>query len=396
MAALHRPATAPRVRVTSVDALRGIAMIIMALDHVRDYWCPIGFDPTDVGQTTPALFLTRWITHFCAPLFMFLAGTSAWLYQSSRAATAGALARFLASRGLWLIVVGSTWVSFAWIFSFDYIILQVIWALGWSMIILALLVFLPRPAIWAIAIGAIFGHNLLDGISPDAFGRAAWAWMIIHVPGFITAEGLGPLTGFKVNYPLLPWFGVMALGYLLGPSFQAAPAIRARRFTLLGLGCLAAFIALRAGNFYGDAHHWSVQPAGLMATALSFIDVTKYPPSLLYLLITLGPGFLAVPLLEKWDSPWRDRLATYGRVPFFYYMIHIPLIHAAAMIWQQAAFGMTFDDIDIHTAAAPAGYVPRLWLAYLVWAAVVLCLYLPCRWFAGVKARNKAWWLSYL
>ena len=381
-------------RVVSIDLMRGLVMVIMALDHVRDYWSLTGYDPLDLAQTSPELFLTRWITHFCAPVFVFVSGASAWLYRSSRKTATSELSRFLLTRGLWLILIEVTIVSLSWQFLYQIVILQVIWAIGWSMVVLAALVWLPLPVIAGIGLAMIFGHNLLDGIPPERFGSSGWLWMIVHVQNFIPLT-IGWPRGVAVAYPLVPWIGVMATGYAFGALFALPPARRDRLLVLIGLGATAAFVALRALNVYGDPHPWSAQDRGALYTLFSFINTTKYPPSLLYLLMTLGPAIALMPLLERWRGPVAKAVEVFGRVPFFYYVLHLPLIHACARLWYWIAFDApTMSLFDRSTWAA--GYEPNLLRAYAVWAILVFGLYWPCRWFMNLRRRRSDWWLSYL
>jgi uncharacterized membrane protein len=383
-----------RLRLDSVDLLRGLVIVIMALDHARDFFTAVRFEATDLTQTTAALFLTRWITHFCAPVFVFLAGTSAFLYQA-RGRSRGEVSRFLLTRGLWLVLLEWTLVRWAWMFNFNYttevLFVQVIWVIGVSMIVLAGLIHLPLGAVAAIGIGMIAGHNLLDGVSPESLGRWAPLWILLH------AQAPIPLRGDQVLfviYPLVPWIGVMAAGYAFG-SLLLWPADERRRLLLrLGCGLTLGFLVLRAANVYGDPAPWSPQ-ASAGRTVLSFLNTTKYPPSLLFLLMTLGPAIALLPLRERLRGPLARAVRVYGRVPLFFYVLHLALIHALAI-----------------GVAALAGFDPRrfrhVWMflppdwgyglpvVYLVWAAVVLALYPACRWFAGVKARRREAWLSYL
>jgi len=381
-------------RIVSIDILRGLVMVIMALDHVRDYWSLTGYDPLDLTQTSPQLFFTRWITHFCAPVFVFVSGASAWLYGRSKQVSTSELSRFLLTRGLWLVLIEITVVSLSWQFLYQIVILQVIWAIGWSMIALAALVWLPLPAIGGIGLVLIFGHNLLDGIPPERFGAFGWLWMIVHVQNFIPLT-IGWPRGIAVAYPLVPWIGVMATGYAFGSLFALPPARRDRLLVSIGVGATVAFVALRALNVYGDSHPWSVQERGALYTLLSFINTTKYPPSLLYLLMTLGPAIALMPLLERWRGRVAQVFEIFGRVPFFYYVLHVPLIHACARVWYWLAFDaptMTLFD----KSTWPAAYHPNLLRAYAVWAILVIVLYWPCRWFMNVRRRRTDWWLSYL
>ncbi len=387
------PAAARR-RIDSVDLLRGLVMVVMALDHTRDYFSNARFDPLDLARTTPALFFTRWITHFCAPVFVFLAGTGAFLSRA-RGRSVSALSRFLWTRGLWLVVVEVTIVSFGW--SFDpglhTIVLQVIWAIGWSMAALALLVHLPTAAIAVVGIAMIAGHNLLDPIRPGWFGPFGWLWDIVHVSAWDPIARPGG-HAFVLVYPLIPWIGVMAAGYAFGMVFTW-PAPRRRRFLArLGLGLTAAFVVLRGSNLYGDPHAWSVQKTAV-STVMSFVNCEKYPPSLLYLLMTLGPAIALLAALDRPAGPVASKICVYGRVPFFFYVLHIPLIHAMSLAIGLALYGPAIFTWGPANPAPPDVGV-GLPGVYAFWLLAVLILYYPCRWFAGVKSRRRDAWLSYL
>jgi uncharacterized membrane protein len=375
------------VRLMAIDVLRGLVIALMALDHVRDYFTAARFDPLDLTHTDPALFVTRWITHFCAPIFIFLAGVSAWLV--SRRCTRAELTRFLWTRGLWLVVLEFTLVTLAWTFNVRYdlgLIMQVIWAIGVSMIVLALLVKWPVRWIGALAIVMIAGHNLLDGIAPASFGVAAPLWAVLHVQM--------PIAIGYVHYPLIPWVGVMALGYALGGVFELESARRRTLLLVLGTAMIIAFIALRLANGYGDPHPWS-QQSSAMFTVLSFLNVHKYPPSLLYLLMTLGPALVLLALFESRRGALARLLQVFGRVPLFFYVLHIALAHALAglvALWAghgtSVLMGFFFD-------------FPRTWgyglpVIYAAWLVVLALLFPLCRWFGELKRRRKDWWLSYL
>ena len=381
-------------RLDSVDFLRGAVMIIMALDHTRDFFSSSRFDPLDLNQTTAALFFTRWITHYCAPVFVFLAGTGAFL-SASRGKTKPELARFLLTRGLWLIFLEFTVIRFGWLFNVDYLLSfgQVIWAIGVSMIVLAGLIFLSVRAIAVFGIAMIVLHNFLDGISPSQLGTFGWPWQIIHGGGIII---YAPHHYYVALYPLIPWIGVMAAGYAFGSLLVKEEKVRRKVLLRLGLGMILGFLLLRASNIYGDPNHWTFQKNSLY-TMLSFIKCEKYPPSLLYLLMTLGPAIAALPLLEKLKGEFSSIVITYGRVPMFYYVIHIFLIHALAVVvayFTVHQVGFLFSSDPPGLWEVPFGF--GLGIVYLVWIAVVASLYLPCRWFAGLKRRKKNAWLSYL
>ena len=371
----------PPARLAAIDQLRGLVMILMALDHTRDFFSNVPFDPLDLARTSPALFLTRWVTHFCAPTFVLLAGVSAYLY-GARGRSRGQLARFLFTRGLWLIVLELTLVRFGWYF-FDrpgFFLAQVIWAIGWSLVALAGLVWLPRWAVGGLGLALIAGHNLFDHTSAFQFGLPAWLWTVLHQPG-----SLRPWPGLQLQilYPLIPWVGVLAAGFALGPVFQRPPRQRLRWLVGLGLAACLGFLALRLPNLYGDPFPWAPQSTTIF-TVFSVLNVEKYPPSLLFLLITLGPALLALAGLERWAGPVArgvgGLLTVYGRVPLLYYVVHLIVLHALALVLVQRR-------------GLPGYALPQV---YLVWLIVVASLYPLCRWFAGLKQRHAAWWLAYL
>lgn len=397
--------TAPKQRIDSVDLLRGIVMVIMLLDHTRDFthWAVFQFDPSDLTRTSPALFLTRWITHFCAPAFVFLAGTGAFLHLS-RGKSKAELSRFLWTRGLWLILLEFTVIRFGIFLNLDYTFLgaaQVIWVLGWSMIVLAALIYLPLKIVGAFGVSMMVLHNLLDGVQIQQWqgpgspvpGSAAKLWMVLHESGAFPVAGF-PSPVIFILYPLVPWIGVMAAGYAFGAVYEMEPERRRRILLRLGIWVTAAFIALRALNFYGDPSPWSIQKSGLF-TALSFLNVTKYPPSLLFLLMTLGPAMIALWWFER---PIRNAIGraivTFGRVPLFFYVLQWYTAHLIGIGLHLAA------DKPVTLAPAfgppPATFGFGLGVTYAAWIAGTLLLYPLCRWYAGVKARRRDWWLSYL
>jgi uncharacterized membrane protein len=382
-AALARAAT----RLRSIDALRGLVIVLMALDHVRAFFTEVRFDPLDVSQTTAALFMTRWITHLCAPTFVFLAGTSAYLM--SRRMSPAELGRFLLSRGAWLIALEFTVVQFGWFFNLRYdmgLFMQVIWAIGASMIALAALVHLRIGTILVLSVAMIAGHHLLDGIDPARFGTWAPLWNVLHVKG---------QTPFAFAlYPLVPWIGVMALGYCAGTLFQLDAAVRRRWLTAAGIGALAGFAALRLTNAYGDPQLWAAQSSATM-TLLSFLNVSKYPPSLLYVLVTLGIACLLLALLESARHRVLEVLSTFGRVPLFVYVLHIYVVHLAAGVTAYAT-GHGTQVLGNLFLSLPEGWGYGLPVVYAVWASVMLALYPACLWFARIKSTRREWWLAYL
>jgi uncharacterized membrane protein len=378
-------------RLRSIDLLRGLVIVLMALDHTRDFFGASGANPRDI--TDPAVFLTRWVTHFCAPTFIFLAGVSAYLY-GRHTQSVGQLSRFLLTRGLWLVVIEFTLVRFGWNLNFDLKLFfaGVIWVIGASMIVLAGLVYLPQKAIGAIALIMIAGHNLLDGVSAERFGHLGWLWNILHQPALFH---IGADSRFLVAYTLVPWVGVMATGYAMGPVFKLDASARRHVLLRAGTALIAGFVLLRAINLYGDPAPWGVQNSSL-GTLLSFINCEKYPPSLLYLMMTLGPALVLLALFEHVHGRILDWLTTFGRVPFFFYVVHLPFIHALAvgLAW------LTVGDASFMFGHAippkPPGYGLGLPGIYAVWLLVLVMLYPLCHWFAALKRSRQDWWLSYL
>jgi uncharacterized membrane protein len=380
------------VRLPGIDRMRGLVILLMALDHVRDFFNAdaLHFDPTDLARTYPALFLTRFVTHFCAPTFVLLAGVSAFLH-GLKLDSPWALARFLLTRGVWLILLDVIVVSPIWALELDRIHLATLWAIGFSMIALAALVWLPPRAVLLVGALILLGHNLLDHVHASEFGAWAPLWNILHEPGALPFGLPG-----EVSYPVLPWIGIMALGYGLGPVFLEPASERAWQLTLLGLAAIAFFLLLRGTNFYGDPHPWTAQSEGTM-TALSVLNVTKYPPSLLYALVTLGPALLLLPAMERLGGLAGEVLATFGRVPLFIYLLHLYAAHAAAVaLWLTKGF--VFHHLRGFGTHAVSSEGLRLGLAgtYAAWILIMATLYPACRWFAGVKRRRRDWWLSYL
>jgi uncharacterized membrane protein len=381
--------TTTRRRLDHVDLLRGLVIVIMALDHVRSFLTRVQFDPTDMTRTTPALFFTRWITHFCAPVFIFLAGSSAWIAGSRR--TRAGLTRLLVTRGLWLILLEFTVVGLAWYYSFHWSFggrAQVIWAIGACMVLLAAVVQLPRPAIIAFGLVLVLGHNLLDGITPESLGALAPLWHVLHVPGELKV-----LPVFLL-YPLVPWVGVMALGYAAGPFIFSQDAAVSRRVAWAGAVMVLGLVALRALNGYGDPHP-RLDGGSPAVLAMSFFNTTKYPPSLLYLLMTLGPALVALHAFREAKGPVAGMFVTFGRVPFLFYVTHLYLIHAITVA-AGVAQGFPASSLMVLHGHGPQGFGFGLPMIYLVWLAVGALLYPLCRRYAELKARSRAWWLSYL
>ncbi|MSU64356.1 MAG: DUF1624 domain-containing protein [Pedosphaera sp.] len=391
---------AARPRLESIDLLRGLIMVVMALDHTRDFFSNVKFDPMDFERTNVALFLTRWITHFCAPNFLFLAGVGAFLTKT-RGRTTGELSWFLLSRGLWLAFLEVTWVHcIGWSFSFDlhHVGVGVLWAIGWSMVALAGLIWMPVPVVGAFGVALIVLHNAFDGVTPGAFGPLAWLWHVLHVPTGKTP--LQPFAGwtFDIGYVLIPWMGVMAAGYAFGHIYKWEPERRRRLLLQLGLGLSALFIAVRWLNIYGDLRLWSPKQNALF-TLFSFIDCHKYPPSLCYILMTVGPAMLVLRWLDRGTPTLLKPFIVFGRVPLFYYVLHLPLIHGAAVMVEFLRFGRA--GWLFQSPWAPATDVPPtagfdLPGVYLAWICIILILYPVCNWFAKLKQRRKDVWLSYL
>jgi uncharacterized membrane protein len=420
---LVRRASALRSRIDSVDLLRGLVMVFMLIDHTRDFVHreTFFFDPSDMTRTYPALFFTRWITHYCAPVFVFLAGTSIYL-RLARGKSKAEMSRFLVTRGLWLIVLEFTVIRFLVFWNLDYGqflgFAQVIWVFGWSMILLAGLIHLPVRAVAAFGIVMIVGHNLLDELRVPPWqgpgtpipGLGGSLWMILHQQGVLLPFGFpGPI--WFILYPLVPWLGVMAAGYAMGTIYDnhRSPQERAKWLLRWGTVITVGFILLRATNLYGDPRQWSVQKSAAM-TLISFLNVQKYPPSLLFLMMTLGPALIALSLWEKYNeqpetavrtsSPGMvaRMLITYGRVPLFFYILQWIYAHSAAYLLSVMAGKPTWIYFRLPgpgpTTPPNVGF--DLWVVFVVWFVGVLLLYPLCRWYADVKARRTDWWLSYL
>jgi uncharacterized membrane protein len=388
-------------RMSSLDILRGLVIVVMALDHVRDYVMIASVqDPTADPNTGPMLFFTRWITHFCAPTFVFLAGTSAGLMASRR--KPAELASFLLTRGLWLIALEVLVISTASSFSptgiaelggRTYLGLQVIWAIGASMVVLAGAQFLGRRTCLAIGAAILLGHNLLDMVWPAASttGSTAPLWAALHSR---QVYEVGPFSIF-FSYPLLPWIGVMFLGYGAAALFELPAKQRDQWLLRIGMGLVIAFILIRAADVYGDPHPWDFDPNKTAATVMSFLATTKYPPSLLYILMTLGPAAIACAFVDRLYGPIRNALVTFGRAPLAFYVAHLYLIHAVA-IALGIAQGFAAEQFLTRFRYFPEGFGVGLAGVYLIWIAVVIALYPFCRWVAAVKARRQDWWLSYV
>ena len=396
-----------RQRIDSIDLLRGLVMVIMMLDHTRDYFSAeqFQFDPTNLDRTSIALFFTRWITHFCAPVFFFLAGTGAYL-RLARGGTRRELSWFLVSRGVWLIALELTIIRA--LITFDVLprgayVGQTIWSLGWSMIVLAGLVHLPLWITGAFGVLMILVHNAFDGMGAACFpgqpvcGPGGILVRVLHVAGPVMLGEKGPM--FLALYPLIPWIGVMAAGYVFGRLYTMDAPERRRALVRLGGAIIALFVVLRATNLYGDPSKWSVQSRGMPFTVLSFLNLTKYPPSLLYLCMTLGPAILLLAFIER---ERRGRFGTallhFGRVPLLFYVLQWVFTHGVAFAAYAVAGKPTEALFIFHNnppeVLARAGF--PLPVVYAFWIVGVLALYPICRWYAGIKARRRDWWLGYL
>jgi len=391
-------------RIESIDFIRGIAMVIMALDHTRDYFHIAANidDPLNLATTTPILFLTRWITHFCAPVFVFLSGTS--IYLQSLRKTKKELSVFLIKRGLWLIIAEFVIIAFAWTFNpfFNIIPFQVIWTIGISMVILGVAVRLPFKMVLLIGLLIVLGHNLLDipEAAPDF--KPGLLWNILHYGHFATYE-FAPKHYALIVYPFLPWTGLMMLGYCVGVFFSPTCSMEQRRSTLtrLGLFLILFFIVVRFINIYGDPVAWTSQKNGLY-TLMSFLTVQKYPPSLMYMCITIGPALLLLSFMEKIKNGFTNTMVVFGRTAFFYYILHLYLIHllAAILFFVKRKHTVQFaidSTKDLPFMFVIPGEGIRLGLVYLVWIIVIVALYPLCKWYDNYKINHKEkWWLSYL
>lgn len=396
-------------RLDSIDFLRGLVMVLMALDHVRDFFY-YHVDPTDLTKTTPQLFFTRWVTHFCAPTFLLLAGVGAALSRL-RGKTTSELAVFLITRGLWLIFL--EWMvvrtfGWAWNFDFTYLPCWVIWTLGWSMIVLGILVRFPAWLSIIFGLTLIVGHHLVDNIKGEQFGSYGWIWHMLHDPTDLIAPQWGmlmkkpadhPMHGLilSAGYPLVPWIGVMAVGYGLGMVYGWDARARRRLLVILGTACCVAFILLRLNNGYGESKPWEAQQS-LVFNVMSFLNCTKQPPSLCYLLMTLGPALLLLALFDAGVPGWLHPMVIFGKVPMFYYLLHLPIIHGLwvlAALWSFGEFPFwLFSNPPLDSVPAQYGY--SLQVVYVLWLFVLALLYPLCSWYARVKQRNKSVWLSYL
>ena len=398
--------TAPEIRlktkrIESIDLLRGIAIIVMALDHVRDYFHADYFlyDPTDMSKTNAALFFTRWITHFCAPTFVFLAGTSAYLVGERK--TKKELSAFLFKRGLWLILLEFIIINFAWSFNpaYPFFRLQVIWVLGFCMVTMSAVIHLPVKVILIIGLLLLFSHNLFDNIHATGNSFKDFLWAVLHERRRFTFAGRTVATG----YPIIPWFCIMALGYCFGSLYKKGidPISRKKYLLRIGSVAIALFLLLRAMNRYGDMAPWTVQKSFILSVC-SFLNVTKYPPSLMYSLMTLGPSIILLAMLEKPLKSFGNMVIRIGRVPLFFYILHLYLIHLLAVVAVVLSGRPWTDMISITNVSSKdspwlIGYGFSLGMVYIVWLVVILMLYPLCKWYDSYKMKHKEqWWLSYL
>ncbi|MFI5135157.1 MAG: heparan-alpha-glucosaminide N-acetyltransferase domain-containing protein [Chitinophagales bacterium] len=396
------PPVTTRQRIYSLDILRGAVMIIMALDHTRDFFHAPAFtnDPLDLATTTPILFFTRWITHYCAPVFVFLAGTSAFLQSQKKSKSE--LSGFLIKRGLWLIVIEIVVNNFGWTFNphYNLIVLQVLWAIGISMVFLGLFIWLPYNVLLAVGILIVGGHNIFDFFPSTLRPQGGFWWDLLR-NGDFSIYPISADHSVNIIYPFLPWLGLMILGFCFGKLYRTSVDARSRKKILIYLGTaiILFFIVLRFTNLYGDPNPWTTQKDGLY-TLLSFINVHKYPPSLLFMCVTIGPAMIILALLENVNNKISKAITVYGRVPFFYYILHVYLLRSISVILFLSR-GHTFSEglkgipnFPFKFMIPGEGY--SLCIVYLIWILVVAALYPLCRWFNHYKDAHKTWWLSYL
>mgnify|MGYP003577280915 CR=1 FL=1 len=387
-------------RIASIDIIRGIVMIVMALDHTRDFYhADVAlFDPTDLTKTNPLLFFTRWVTHFCAPTFVFLSGMSAYISRQRK--STGELSLFLFTRGLWLVVLEFTVVRLGITFNlyYDFVIFQVIWVIGASMLVLAALVYLPQRVILTIGLILVFGHNLLDLVllQPSDSGYVVWA--ILQQSG---SASFAPGNFTQIVYPLIPWLGIMLTGYGAGFIYSKNFDHVQRKRILMNAGIIAIllFVILRYTNLYGDPRIWSDQKNAIF-TVMSFLNVTKYPVSLLYTLMTLGPILVIMGLMENWKTNFFEPARIVGRVPLFYYILHFYLIHLTALCVFMITTGTSWSEINFHFPTTFGGIPPgvgyTLGWVYVAWISIVVALYPLCKWYHRYKSTHHYWWLGYL
>ena len=379
-------ALAPR-RISSIDIVRGLVMVVMALDHVRDWVTDVRFPPEDLSRSSFALFATRWLTHFCAPTFFLLAGVGIGILMRRQARPAD-MTWYLLTRGAWLLILELVITPVGWQFGFQLIpaFALVLWALGWSMILMTVLVHIPRTALAVLSLVMMFGHNLLDPIRPASLGAFAGIWQVLHVPGFVIPNVL------FIAYPLVPWVAVMALGYVLASVYDWEPARRRRVLLTCGAASIVLFVVLRAINLYGNPIPWRPQRTAALTLA-SFLNVLKYPPSLDFLLMTLGPAMVALAFAERARGRLAAWLSVYGRVPLFFYVAHIFVAHLAAVLLAYAQGGeLRRIPVVTDPGSIPEWYGLPLPGVYAVWVSVVALLYYPCAQIGRMKNAHSAWW----
>jgi len=385
-----------RDRIITIDIVRGIVLLLMGFGHITYFLGARSLLHEDVNLTPPYVFFHHWIGLICPFVFIFLAGISIYLYQKKYPGLSK-LSRSLIIRGFWLIFLELTLNNFSWSFgSNNWITLQILWVIGWSMIALAGLVWLPRWLIGMIVVLMFAGHNLLDHVKPDDFGNWNWLWAILHENYRIRIHN-DFIGGFKVLYPLIPWIGVMAAGYFYAPLYLEP--LKRRQFLLRTWGSILifGFVLLRFSNLYGDSKLWAFQDSGFPYTIMSFLEISRYPPSLLYLLVTCGITFWLLSLIERASGKIAQILAIFGRVPLFFYLIHIIIINGAATIWSHFRYGLPAGWWWDKTAVSwPPGYKFETIMAYSVWFVFALLMYFACRWYANIKKHRQYWWLKYL
>ncbi|HTE33027.1 MAG TPA: heparan-alpha-glucosaminide N-acetyltransferase domain-containing protein, partial [Chryseolinea sp.] len=372
----------------SIDIVRGFIMIIMALDHVREFFSYTPYRPDDVTQASVFLFFTRWITHLCAPSFIFLSGISIYLYFK-KVGSKKKTSMFLVTRGLWLIAVEILVISFILTQGYQLTLLAVIWTIGCSMILLAALVWLPRWLQITLSLAMIVGHDALpmfDKVSSDNM-----LFALLHNPPFFINE-----PPILVAYTIVPWVGVMLLGYVIGSWFFYPPQTRDKFLLRTGIFALVLFFVLRFLNIYGEPSPWSIQERGGIFTLLSFFKISKSPPSLLFLCVTLGIACILLARAERISASAKEFLSTYGRVPFFYFIVHLAIISLTSFLWTYFSFGKGVNLSFMPAGDWPVEYHPSLLRTYFVWLLLISTLYFPCRWYGNYEAKSKTWWVSYL
>lgn len=400
VATLPQATVSTQARIASIDIMRGLVMVIMALDHTRDYFHTggVAIDPTDLSTTSPLLFFTRIITHYCAPTFVFLSGMSAYISRQNKSDKT--LSLFLLTRGIWLIILEFTVVRLGITFNlyYDFTIFQVIWVIGASMIVLSALVFLNPKVILIGGLIIIFGHNLFDLVPVEPESNAYFVWSLLRQSGVVNwGEG----NVIVLSYPLIPWLGIMMTGYGMGVIYSKnySPVKRQNVLLYSGITAIALFILIRFINVYGDPAPWTAQKDN-MFTVMSFLKVTKYPPSLLYVLMTLGPVLVMMSWMDTLRTGSWEPFRVIGRVPLFYYILHFYFIHLFALLTFMIASGTPVGDINFHFSnglgGIPTGFGFGLGWVYVAWISIVLFLYPLCKWYHQFKSTHRNWWLSYL